>query len=324
MIRFFGILLVAILFSNCSQAGKYVAVTQIVSHPALNAVRDGVLTTIEQCSSAHDVKVAITDANGNITVASQIAQQLLSENPDVIVAISTPSAQTVVKAFRGKNPIVFAAVTDPVHAKLVDVREPGKNLVTGVTDLPPFKEQLDFIKKLLPTLKKLGILYNAGEDNSRASVAMIKAIAHKMGITVIETSVSKGTDIPQATAHLADQVDAIYIPNDNLIASSIESVIKVAYNLQKKIPVFAADILLVEKGALAMTGISYHDIGVQVGNMVCDILSGKSVEQIPVEHPSQNKIYLNLTSAQILGITFEPQLLDSADRLIGKSDIEKK
>jgi putative ABC transport system substrate-binding protein len=325
MIRLFSTLFCALLLSNYAEADKSVAITQIVSHAALNAVRDGVIATIEKCPDLqNEVRITKTDANGSLTVASQIAQRLLSESPDVIVAISTPSAQTVVKAFRGKTPVVFAAITDPVHANLIDPRHPGKNLVTGVTDLPPFKEQLNFIRKLLPKLSKLGILYNAGEDNSRASVATIKKIARAMGITIVDVSVSKVADIPPATAHLKAQVDAIYIPNDNLLAASLESVIKVAYNQPDKIPVFAADILLVERGALAMEGISYNDIGIQVGKMVCEILKGKRVEEIPVKHPSKTQIYLNLRSAKVLGITFSKALLDNADRIIGQENIEKK
>lgn len=210
---FFATLFSILLFSNCAGADKFVSVTQIVSHSALNAVRDGVVSKIENCPDLQNkVRVTTTDANGNLYVASQIAQRLASENPDVIVAISTPSAQTVVKAFRGKTPIVFAAVTDPVHANLIDPRHPGKNLVTGVTDLPPFEEQLKFIQSILPKLSKLGIIYNAGEDNSRASILMIKKIAHALGITIVEVSVSKVADIPPGTAQLAKQVDAIYIP----------------------------------------------------------------------------------------------------------------
>jgi putative ABC transport system substrate-binding protein len=315
MNRFFAILLTGLLFSNCVVAQKIVAITQIVSHPALNAVRDSAIFTLKLCPALQDnIKIATTDANGNLTVASQIAQQLLSENPDVVIAISTPSAQTVVKAFRGKTPVVFAAVTDPVHAKLVDTQRPGENLVTGVTDLPPFTEQLKFIQKLFPKLTTLGLIYNAGEDNSRASVETIKKEAEKLGIKIIETTVSKAAEIPQATAHLVKQVDAIYIPNDNLLASSIESVIKVAHS--KKIPVFAADIMLVERGALAMKGISYENIGHQVGKMVCDILSGKSVDQIPVENPLQLKTYINLVSAKKLGFNFDKELMDKADKVI--------
>src|SRR5262245_10913299 len=107
-------------FSNYVNAEKHVAITQIVNHPALNAVRDSCIATIQKCQDIPDkIKITTTDANGNLVLAGQIAQSYLSERPDVIVAIATPSAQTVLNAVRDQIPLVFAAVTDPVQAKLV-------------------------------------------------------------------------------------------------------------------------------------------------------------------------------------------------------------
>jgi putative ABC transport system substrate-binding protein len=311
MHKFYVLFLSVFLISVCEAEQQRVAITQFVSHAALNAVRENAVAVIKQCA-AKDIKISVRDANASLFAANQIAKQYLSEKPDVIIAISTPSAQAVLNATRGKIPIVFAAVTDPSAAKLMNDDGSHKAL-TGVTDLPSFEDQLRFILKILPNLKTIGIIYSAGEANSRASILMIKEAAELLKLKIIEAPVSKFSEISQAASHLIDKVDALYVPNDNLIASSIESVIKVAY--QRKIPVFAADILLVSRGALAMRGFDYDDIGHQVGEIACEILKGKEASAIPIENPQRTKTYLNLDSAKILGIELDQGLIRSAEKV---------
>lgn len=286
-----------------------IAVTQIVSHPALNAVKEGIKQELKKCPVQS--VLSETDAGGNITTTSQIAQKLSEDNKiQFIIALSTPSAQSAVNAVRGKKIVLFSAISDPISAKIIGKSGISKN-VSGVTDEPPLDQQLGFIHDVLPSLKTLGIVWNAGEDNARATINTLKKLAKKHKIELKTISVTKAADIPQAINKLSGSVDAFYIPNDNLMASSIESVIKGAHGAGK--PVFAADILLVERGCLGMRGVDYYEIGLQTGRMACDILEGKPLK--PFEHPKVLKTYLNQNSAEKLGIKFPENISKGADKM---------
>lgn len=286
-----------------------IVITQYTSHAALDAVRDGAMDRIKDCTKGKfHVVFNLSNASSNLLVARQIAQKHASQEPDVIIAISTLSAQSVLSAVRGRIPLIFGAITDPKAAQII-----GKN-ITGVTDKPPFKDQILFIKNLLPNLKSLAILYNPGEDNSRSALTELTAILQDLDITLIAVAVTKSTDIPQAVSKATEKAQAIFIANDNLIASSFESLIKVTN--AKKIPVFTSDIMLVERGAVGMRGIDYYSIGQQTGLQACQILEGIALENIPVTHPNTLKLYLNQQAAHITGITFSDDLLKEADKVV--------
>ncbi len=316
MVLFFGPQAYAAETSKTEKKKVTVVITQYVAHAALDAVRDGAMEIIKDCTKDNfEVTFALTNASANIIVARQIAQKHASEEPDVIVAISTLSAQSVLNAVRGRTPIVFGAITDPKAAQIV-----GKN-ITGVTDKPPFKDQLLFVQELMPDLKKIAVLYNPGEDNSRAAVAELKEIMKELNLQLIDIAVSKSTDIPQGVAKATQEAEAIFIANDNLVASSFESLVRAA-NAQK-IPVFASDIMLVKRGALGMRGIDYYQTGQQAGMQVCQILEGVDIQDIPVGHPADLKLYLNEKAAGIVGISFSQELLKEADKVIPLQE-EKK
>lgn len=285
-----------------------IVITQFVSHGALDAVRDGAMESIQACAKGKfDVEFDLTNASSNTIIARQIAQKHASDQPDVIVAISTLSAQSVLSAVKGRIPLVFGAITDPESARIV-----GKN-VTGVTDKPPFRDQLLFVKDLLPSLKNLAILYNPGEDNSRAAVAELTEISKDLDIKLTAIAVSKSTDIPQAVIKATQGAQGIFIANDNLIASSFESLIRVANG--RKIPVFASDVMLVGRGAIGMRGIDYRTIGHQAGLQVCEILQGKLLKDIPISHPTDLKLYLNQKAATTVGIIFSKTMLKEAHKI---------
>jgi putative ABC transport system substrate-binding protein len=294
----------------CFGTGSYayalkIAITQYVSHGALDAVRQGVEERVKECLKETPVEFSVTNASGNLGIAQQVAHQAVSDGADVIVAISTISAQTVVSAARGKIPVVFAAITDPKSAQIEGPT------VTGVSDKPPFKMQLNFVQELIPRLKNLAILYNPGEDNSLSAVKELEALTKEKGINLISIAVSKVTDIPQAVVKATESgVEAVFIANDNLIASSFESLIRAAE--AKKIPVFASDILLVDRGAIGMRGISYFKIGKQAGDQVCQILNKTAPSDIPVATPVDLELKLNVSAAKNLGIQLPKALLKEA------------
>ncbi|ENP41902.1 hypothetical protein C981_01891 [Brucella abortus 78/32] len=288
-----------------------VAVTAIVEHPALDAARDGVKDALAEAGykEGENLKFIYQSAQGNPATAAQIARQFVGEGPDVIVPISTPSAQAVVSATRD-IPVVFTAVSDPVGAQLVkDLKKPGGN-VTGLSDMSPVVEHIKLIKEVMPNIKKLGYLYNSGETNSVSLLAALKEAATAEGIEIVESAATKSAEVQGAARALVGRADAMYVPTDNTIVSALESAVGVAE--ESKLPLFTADTDSVKRGALAALGFNYYDVGKQTGAIVVKILKGEKPGDIAVDIAKGTDLVINLGAAKKMGIEFPQAVIDRA------------
>ncbi len=225
------------------------------------------------------MEIVYENAQGNLVTAVQIIQGFVSQNPDVIVAISTPSAQTALTG-APNIPVVFAAVSNPEAAGLLHPSH--RHHVTGTIDLPPLKEQLAYFKTLLPHLKRVGVIYSGGEANSVAFLTALKAVQNDYQIQVVESAVTRTSDVSSAAAHLiAEGVDAILLPQDNTVVSALDTLVNVTQ--EARVPLLTTDSELVGKGAFAAIGYSHYDTGLATAKVVAKVLSGVSPESIPVE-----------------------------------------
>lgn len=292
-----------------------VAVTAIVEHPALDAARDGVKQALADAGykEGENLKFVYQSAQGNPGTASQIARQFVGDAPDVIVPISTPSAQAVVSATRD-IPIVFTAVSDPVGAQLIkSIDKPGRN-VTGLSDALPVNEHLALIKEIAPNAKTVGYIYNSAEANSVSTLELLKTEAAKAGLTVVESVATKSAEVQGATRALVGKADVIYVPTDNTIVSAFEAAAGVAS--EAKIPLFAADTDSVARGAVAALGFNYFDVGKQTGAVVVRILKGEKPGDIPATVAVGTDLVLNKTAAEKAGITFPESVTKRATKII--------
>lgn len=294
---------------------KHVAITQIVEHPALDAVRKGVKDVLAEAGyvEGNGLTWSYESAQGNPATAAQIAKKFAGDAPDVIVAIATPSAQTVVASTKD-IPVVFSAVTDPIGAKLVsDAMNPGAN-VTGVTDMTPIAAHMALVKRVVPNAKRLGVVSNPGEANSVTLVSLIEAEAPKAGMSVTVAAATKSGDVLAAARSLVGKVDVIYIPTDNTVISAFEAVVKVGN--EASIPVLAGDTDSVKRGAVAAAGFDYYDVGRQTGNMVVKILQGAKPGDMAVEGVAKTDLTVNLGAAKAQGVTLSPELISEAKEVI--------
>ncbi|WP_162045967.1 ABC transporter substrate-binding protein [Vibrio taketomensis] len=307
---------VALLSSNSIMAKTAkVAVSQIVEHPALDAVRQGLYDGLaaKGYEQGKNLEFDYKTAQGNPAIAVQIARQYVGERPDVLVGIATPTAQALVSATRD-IPVVFTAVTDPVEAKLVKQWEqPGKN-VTGLSDLSPIGDHVALIKEILPNVKSIGVVYNPGEANAVVLVDLLKMHAEKHGIEVIEATALKSADVQSATQAIAAQSDVLYAPTDNTVASAIEGMV-IAANQAKK-PVLGAATSYVRQGALAALGFDYYSVGVQTADYVADILEGKQPGEMDVRVAKGSDLAVNVKTAQLIGVEIPQSVLDRATSVI--------
>lgn len=305
---------------GCSGAAAYaadktVAVTAIVEHAALDAVRDGVRDQLKAdgFEVGKNLKFEYQSAQGNTGTAAQIARKFVGDRPDVAVAIATPSAQALVAATKS-IPIVFSAVTDPVAAKLVKSWDPSGTNVTGVSDMSPLQNQIDLILKVVPKAKRVGVIYNPGEANSVAIVNELKKLLAAKNMSLVEASAARTVDVSSAAQSLVGKVDVIYAPTDNNVMSAFEGIVKVAE--QTKLPIVAADTSAVKRGAAAAIGLNYYDLGRQTGKIVVRILNGEAPGKIASQTSTTFELFVNPKAAQRQGLTLSSELVKSAKTVV--------
>ncbi|AIT61039.1 ABC transporter substrate-binding protein [Corynebacterium doosanense] len=286
----------------------HIGINQLVQHPALDAATEGFKSAFEDAGV--EVEWDEQNANGEQATALTIAQQFASSDLDLALAVATPAAQATVQNLTDV-PVLFTAVTDPVEADLVDsLEKPGDN-VTGTSDAAPFEQQLELLTQIVPETKTIGIVYASGEVNSQVQVDAMTEAAKKQGIEVVIQTVTNVTEIPQAAEAIGD-VDAFYVPTDNMVVSGLSSLIQVAE--EKKIPVIGAEEGTVEGGAVATIGIDYEELGRQTGEMALRILQEDAdPAEMPVETASEFTYVVNGAAAKAQGVTIPQEILDEAE-----------
>lgn len=294
---------------------KSVAVTAIVEHPALDAIRDGVKSSLQAAGfeEGKNLKWQYQSAQGNTGTAAQIARKFVGDKPDAIVAIATPSAQAVVASTK-TVPVIYSAVTDPVAAKLAKDWEPSGNNVTGVSDLLALDKQMELVKQVVPNAKRVGVVYNPGEANSAVVVKELKALLPKMGMTLVEAAAPRSVDVGSAARSLIGKVDVIYTSTDNNVVSAYEALVKVGQ--EAKLPLVAADSDSVKRGAIASFGINYRDLGEQTGRMVVRVLKGEKPGDIKPEISTKLELTVNPGAAERQGVKLSDAFVKSAAHVI--------
>ena len=309
-------LLVLSPFAEVEAKTYKISVSQFVEHPALDAVLKG----FQDYMKDNGIKVdySVHNAQANMATAGQIGTQIMGEKPDLILAIATPSAQTCAQALKKaphmKNtPMLFSAITDPVLAGLVkDLGNPGGN-ITGVSDMLPLDKHMEMVKKFIPGLKQLGVIYNSGEANSKSSVKLLKNVGNKMGYEVVDATVAKTSEVYQASKSLVGRVDAVFIPTDNTVVESLESVVKVCD--ENNLPLFGSDVDSVKRGAVAAMGFDYYMHGRQTGAMAQRIINGANPANIAVETQKELKLHINRKYANLMEVKIPGELLNVADKI---------
>ncbi len=275
-----------------------IGLVKLMDHPSLNEINDSIKAEFEALGTK--VEIIEKNANGEPSTLPSIMQNLVGAGVDMIIPITTPAAQAAAAA-TSTIPIVFAAVSTPIEAGLTSsIEAPDKN-VTGVSDAVPVEDIFKLASVLTPDVKTFGMFYNSGEVNSVATVAEAKAYCDANNIPYKESTISATADIQQTATVLAEDVDAIFIPTDNMVASAMPTFISVTNGA--KIPVYAGADSLVKDGAFATVGINYTLLGQQVAQMADKILKGeKTIAETPIEVMKEYANMVNMAQAKFLGI----------------------
>lgn len=309
-------------FGICATADKkpiVVCISKSAAHPAIDTTTAGAIQAIKDAGYVEGENLTLIqeDAQGNTGLAAAIANKCIAKNPDIVIAVATVSAQSFAKAAKqGKVKVVFSTVTDPLGANIVDsLNKPGRN-TSGASNLVDLEPQITLLKEIQPDLKRLGIIYNAGEINGVKIVNDLKDVCKKLNIELIEQTVTKVGDVPQAAGKLAGSVDAIFISNDNTALSAFQSIVGAALKAKKPIPVYVSDTDDVEKGAVAALGPNQFDVGKLSGRIAIRAIDGEDLGTIPVEFPTKTELYINLKAAKKIGLTIPDSVLKKAVKVI--------
>ena len=294
---------------------KRIAITAIVDHPSLNAIRQGVLDQLkaEGFEEGKNLQVDFQSAQGNPSTATQIAKKFAGDNPDVIVAITTPSAQAVAAATK-TIPVVFAGITDPIGAKLIQNWQPSGTNITGTSNHRSMEPDLALMRELLPNLKNIGYVYSPGEANSVSMLNDLREQARKQGLNVVEAPAPTTAQVLTAARSLKGKADVLFTVQDNNVVAAYDSMYKAA--MEMKIPLIASDTKSVERGASAAIGVNDYKIGLESGKMAAQILRGTAAGSIAPTKPTEFELHLNAKFAAEQGLSFSDAIRKRATRVI--------
>ncbi len=311
---FILLLIISISLSGCSSQEQEIfsiGISQIVENPVLDLAREGFIDALKEkgYEDGKNIKIDTQFAQGDIALTTTIAQNFVSQKKDLIFAISTPSAQSAFQSTK-EIPILFTAVTDPVSAGLMGNLDLPEGNITGTTDLVPIEKQLKLGKKIFPGSKKVGVPYNTSEVNSQVQVELAKEAAKLEDLEIVEIPVTNSSEIEPALRAKIDEVDFLFLPSDNLIASSMSIITKVA--LDNNIGAIGVDEPMVKNGALACEGLDYYKLGYETGLMAVDIINGKNIKEIPPSKPKDTQLTINQYIVDSLGVELPKDILDEA------------
>ena len=302
-----GILLTSLISLHQLKADKKkdvfrIGISQFITHQSLDATREGFVDELAKQGyvEGKNIEIDLQNAQGEQRNLKTISQQL-AESSDVVLAIATPSAQSLANTPQ-TTPVIFSAVTDPVSAKLVESREhPGGN-VTGTSDQSSdaISTQINLIKKVLPKAKTIGILYTQSEPNSVVQKDEAKRLLEEKGFTVVEKTILDSNNVKAAAESLMAEVDMVFVPTDNIISSTMETVKQVS--IKHKVPVFGGSTEMIAVGGLYNYGTNYEELGRQTARMLIRVLKGEKPENIAVELPEKLELHTNQEMADALGI----------------------
>ena len=244
---------------------------------------------------------------------NQQALNLVLARPDVLVALSVPAAQALMRHTK-QMPIVFAGVTDPVQAELVPSWTASGTNVTGVSDLLTMARRVQMIRQFVPQARRVGVVYNPADAASVVVIREFQEQLTKAGMLMVEVAALRALDVAAASRSLIGKVDAMHTFSDSHTQAAYPGLVKVAND--SKTALLAADTAGVQAGALAALVVSERDVGAAAGRQVIRILRGTKPGSIAPEVIGKPQVQINLVAAKKQGVTLPDSLLKTATVIV--------
>lgn len=315
LVLIISIVLIVVRYNRSSTA-RIIGIVQWTTQPLLDETHQGLMAELNKLglNDGKSYVVQSRNAQADLTVASQIVRQFVDDDAALIIAIATPAAQQAAKNAK-TIPVVFAAITDPVKAGLVDsIQLPGRNL-TGTSNRWPFEKQISLIPKIVPGARRIGVVWNTSEANSEAALAVIRPLLRDGGYTIVERPALTTNEVASAIRSIANDVDAFLMIPDNTALSATATIVKTVLEVGK--PLIGGDLDTVRKGSLGSYGYNYLQLGQVTAQMVKEILvDRKNPSLMPVRYPPAASLVINQGEARKFGITFPSELISEAGEVI--------
>ena len=318
------VIMLSVLYScsnNKENSGKddeiyKIGINQIVQHSALDSAREGFIDGLKEKGyvDGDNIEIDYENAQGDVSIAQTISKQFVNNEVDMIFAISTSSAQSAYNATK-EIPIVFTAVTDPVAAGIANSFESSGNNVTGMSDMVSMTEQIALLQEIVPSIRNIGVIYNTSEANSIVQVDELKAAAKESNLEVKEISITTVNEINQNLSANIKDIDALYVPTDNTVASAYELVGNICLN--NNIPMLCAEEAGVSKGGLCSIGIDYYQLGKETAYKAVEIIEGKKPSEIKIEKSSDMNVTINSDVAKEINIEIPKEIEEKAQIITG-------
>jgi len=284
-----------------------IAVVKSRALPAYDAAQQGFTNIVG--SQARVTSFALT---GDSAVARRAIAQIRANPPEVVLVLGTEAASQIGSAL-SPIPVVFAMVVDPVQSGLLgNAARPGGNM-TGVTLAVPASEVLQALRRAVPAVRRVGIIYDPAQ--SQRVVREMAETARNLGLRIVTRTVRSAADVPQAAEDLRGKIDALYAQLDGTVYSAQSAKFVLLFALRNGIPVVGFSANLVEAGALLAVYPDYADVGRQAGYIALRILSGEAVGSIAVAAPRKSLVAINLSVERTLGVRIPQSLRQSADKV---------
>lgn len=288
--------------SNGSSSKKYtIGICQLMEHEALDAATKGFKDTLTKKLGTDNVEFDEQNAQGESTNCSTICNGFVTSNVDLILANATGALQAATQA-TADIPILGTSVSD--YATALNIKDwkgkTGTN-VSGTSDLAPIDQQEAILKEIIPNAKKVGILYCSSEPNSAYQSKLMQEALKKDGIAYKEYTAADSNEIQSVTTTACDECDVLYVPTDNTMASSVNTIKNVA--IPAGIPMIAGEKGICAAG-VATLSIDYYNLGCQTGEMAYDILKNKKkAGDMEVQFAKKLTKMYNAENAKALNIT---------------------
>ena len=277
-----------------------VGIVNYVDHASLNQIVASVESRLDEMGKEKGVTFDYADyyanAQADQTNLNQIGADLVADDVDVIVAVATPTAATMLAAVEDTDiPVVYSAVTDPSAAGF-----DSEENITGTSDALNTQSIMDMMFAVQPDIQTVGLLYSNSEANSATPIAEAKAYLEAKGISYVEKTGNTNDEIMTAASSLVGQVDAVFTPTDNVVMAAAAAV---SETLTKGgIPFYTGADSFVTAGAFATCGVNYTELGTYTADMALDILE---TGVVPAYHVMDGGIItVNTETAAALGIDY--------------------
>lgn len=285
-----------------------------MDHTSLNQIRDTIIEELGASEFADKIEIVQKNAAGDLSLLPSIMNEIMASGASILVPIATQPAQAAKNAAEGADiQIVFSAVSNPIQAGLVESFDKTDSNITGVSNTIAVADIFKLAGELTPEVETFGLVYNASETNSLASINTAKEYCQNNGIPFVEATIASTADLQQAALSLVGRADAFFTPNDNTVASAMEVYATIA--IEHKMPLYVGADSMVIDGGFATVGIDYVQLGQQTTDMIVRLLSGQTIAENPVEAVSEFSKMVNPATAELLGITI-PEDFDG--KLLGK------